>query len=177
MPKITEIYPTPNPNAMRFELNDYLTNGEPYSFENISEAENDVLAKNLFSVNGVTNVYYLSNFITVTQNGSRDWSELLREVAPFIREAKKREPKLEEYNSSKNDDPRLQEITHILSTEVLPYLMMDGGGLDIIGLDDNILFIHYQGACNSCSISGGATLMSIESVIRSHFPEIRVKTI
>jgi Fe-S cluster biogenesis protein NfuA len=177
MPKILDIQPTPNENAMRFILYDNLTSGESYSYETKESSQEDELAKNLFELKGVVNVYYLQNYLTITQDGSREWGELLREAAPFIRETKKREPRLEEYKPSNINDPRIQEITHILSTTILPYLMMDGGGLDIVDLKDDILFIHYQGACSSCSISGDATLMSIQSIIRQHFPKITVKNI
>lgn len=62
MPKIINISPTPNENAMRFELSENLTSGVPYSYENIEESKTDSLAFNLFSVNGVVNAYYLMNF-------------------------------------------------------------------------------------------------------------------
>jgi len=86
--KIAEIERTPNENAMRFVLKEPLTNGTAFSFENIHEAEEDELASKLFQYKGVMNVYYFSNYITVTQDGTRDWSDLLREVAVPIREAK-----------------------------------------------------------------------------------------
>ncbi|MDX1638942.1 MAG: NifU N-terminal domain-containing protein, partial [Balneolaceae bacterium] len=88
MPKIKEIERTPNPDAMRFVLDEPLTNGVTKSFENALEAEEDELASALFSIEHVLNVYYVDKYVTVTQDGNAVWSELLRKLAPPIREAK-----------------------------------------------------------------------------------------
>jgi NFU1 iron-sulfur cluster scaffold homolog, mitochondrial len=180
MPKIKEIERTPNPDAMRFVLGEPLTNGVTRSFENSAEAESDELAKALFSIDHVINVYYVDKYITITQDGKAVWSELLRKLAPPIREAK---PQLdieedEEVHATKEvletDDPRLQQINQMLDEQVRPYLLADGGGLKIIGLDGNRLKVHYQGACGTCPTATTGTLYAIESMVKRIDPEIQV---
>jgi Fe-S cluster biogenesis protein NfuA len=180
MPKIKEIERTPNPDAMRFVLGEPLTNGVTRSFENSGEAEHDELAKALFSIDHVINVYYVDKFITVTQDGKAVWSELLRKLAPPIREAT---PQLEltedeEVHASRevqeSDDPRLIQINQLLDEQVRPYLLADGGGLKIVGLDGNRLKVHYQGACGTCPTATSGTLYAIESMVRRIDPEIQV---
>lgn len=173
MAKIAEIERTPNENAMRFVLKEPLTNGTAFSFENIHEAEEDELASKLFQYSGVMNVYYFSNYITVTQDGTRDWSDLLREVAVPIREATQVE-KIEQKEELDIDDERYKHIKEILDDTVMPYLMSDGGGLEIVDLQGDILKIHYQGACTSCSVSTTGTLMSIEGLLKQYYPELTV---
>lgn len=180
MPKIKEIERTPNPDAMRFVLGEPLTNGVTRSFENSGEAEHDELAKSLFDIEHVINVYYVDKYITVTQDGNAVWSELLRKLAPPIREAK---PQLdltedEEVHATKEvrdtDDPRLQQINQMLDEQVRPYLLADGGGLKILGLDGNRLKVHYQGACGTCPTATSGTLYAIESMVKRIDPEIQV---
>ena len=180
MPKIKEIERTPNPDAMRFVLGEPLTNGVTRSFENAGEAEHDELAQALFSIDHVINVYYVDKYITVTQDGNAVWSELLRKLAPPIREAK---PQLDleeddEVHASKEvqdtDDPRLIQINQLLDEQVRPYLLADGGGLKIIGLDGNRLKVHYQGACGTCPTATSGTLYAIESMVKRIDPEIQV---
>ncbi|PKD44781.1 NifU family protein [Rhodohalobacter barkolensis] len=180
MPKIKEIERTPNPDAMRFVLGEPLTNGVTRSFENSEEAEHDELAKSLFDIEHVINVYYVDKYITVTQDGNAVWSELLRKLAPPIREAK---PQLdltedEEVHATKEvrdtDDPRLQQINQMLDEQVRPYLLADGGGLKILGLDGNRLKVHYQGACGTCPTATSGTLYAIESMVKRIDPEIQV---
>ena len=180
MPKIKEIERTPNPDAMRFVLAEPLTNGATRSFENSGDAEHDELAKALFAIEDVINVYYVDRYVTVTQNGNAVWSELLRKLAPPIREAK---PNLNmeedaEIHASREvletDDPRLIQINQLLDEQVRPYLLADGGGLKIIALDGNRLKVHYQGACGTCPSATSGTLYAIESMVKRIDPEIQV---
>lgn len=180
MPKIKEIERTPNPDAMRFVLGEPLTNGVTRSFENGAEAEHDELAKALFDIDHVINVYYVDKYITVTQDGKAVWSELLRKLAPPIREAQPQTDitEDEEVHATKevkeSDDPRLIQINQMLDEQVRPYLLADGGGLKILGLTDNRLKVHYQGACGTCPTATSGTLYAIESMVKRIDPEIQV---
>ncbi|MCG8372565.1 MAG: NifU family protein [Balneolales bacterium] len=180
MAKIKEIERTPNPDAMRFVLDEPLTQGVTRSFENAFEAEGDELASALFAIENVINVYYVDKYVTVTQDGQAVWSELLRKLAPPIREA---EPQLDLEDDSEvqvsaeaanSDDPRLKEINQMLDDQVRPYLLADGGGLKVLGLDDNRLKVHYQGACGTCPTATTGTLYAIESMVKRIDPEIQV---
>lgn len=183
MPKIKEIERTPNPDAMRFVLGEPLTNGVTKSFENSSQAEDDELASALFAINHVINVYYVDRYVTVTQDGDAVWSELLRKLAPPIREARAQADAVEddEVHATKevqeSDDPRLVEINKMLDEQVRPYLLADGGGLKILGLDGNRLKVHYQGACGTCPTATSGTLYAIESMVKRVDPEIQVVSV
>lgn len=183
MAKIKEIERTPNPDAMRFVLDEPLTNGTTRSFENATDAEGDNLASALFAIESVINVYYVDKYITVTQDGQAVWSELLRKLAPPIREA---EPQIFDEDDSEvhvskeameSDDPRLQEINRMLDEQVRPYLLADGGGLKVLGLESNRLKVHYQGACGTCPTASTGTLYAIESMVKRIDPEIQVVSV
>lgn len=183
MPKIKEIERTPNPDAMRFVLDEPLTNGVTKSYENSSEAEGDDLAKSLFSIDHVINVYYVDKYVTVTQDGNAVWSELLRQLAPPIREAKPQTDVVEDEEvhvskeAQESDDPRLVEINRMLDEQVRPYLLADGGGLKVLGLEGNRLKVHYQGACGTCPTATSGTLYAIESMVKRIDPEIQVVSV
>ena len=73
------------------------------------------------------------------------------------------------------DDPRLLRINEILDEKVRPYLMGDGGYLEILSLKDHTLNIRYQGACGSCPSSLTGTLMAIEGMLKQEVdPELEV---
>lgn len=183
MPKIKEIERTPNPDAMRFVLDEPLTNGVTRSFENSSDAKGDDLAEALFSIDHVLNIYYVDRYVTVTQDGKAVWSELLRKLAPPIREATPQQGVAEddEVHATKEvqdtDDPRLMQINRMLDEQVRPYLLADGGGLKILGLDGNRLKVHYQGACGTCPTATSGTLYAIESMVKRIDPEIEIVSV
>jgi len=183
MPKIKEIERTPNPDAMRFVLGEPLTNGVTKSYENAEEATGDEFAEALFAIDHVINLYYVDKYVTVTQDGEAVWSELLRQLAPPIREAKVQTGAVEDFDVhasqevQETDDERLIEINRMLDEQVRPYLLADGGGLKILGLNGNRLKIHYQGSCGTCPTATSGTLYAIESMVKRIDPEIQVVSI
>lgn len=184
MPKIAEIERTPNPNAMRFVLKEPISQGITRSYESPELAEKDPFATQLFQIQNVISVYYVDKYVTVTQDGNADWNELLRKLAPPIREAEPigmLESDSDEVHATKeameSDDPRLQQINALLDEQVRPYLLADGGGLKVLSLEENVLKVHYQGACGTCPTATTGTLYAIESMVRRIDPEIVVESV
>ena len=185
MPKIAEIEPTPNPNAMKFVLREPLTWGVTRSYDNAEQAQDDPLAAALFAIDHVKNVFYVDHWVTVTQDGGGDWKELLRKLAVPIREAPAADEQSAQLAADANDyfDPgkmspeerdRFEKINELLDEQVRPYLQNDGGDLYVLGLEGNRLTVHYQGACGSCPSSLAGTLAGIEGLVRQIEPDIEV---
>jgi len=63
---------------------------------------------------------------------------------------------------------RVKRIEQVLDTHVRPALASDGGGLDLIDLKGDDLFVQYHGACGSCSSSVGGTLQFIQDSLNNH---------
>jgi len=185
MPKIAEIEPTPNPNAMKFILREPLTWGITRSYDHPDQAQDDPLASRLFQIEHVVNVFYVDHWITVTQDGKADWQELMRRLAVPIRDAPGADAAsahLAEQAAaigtagsvSEADRERIARINALLDEQVRPYLQGDGGDLYVVGLDGNTLSVHYQGACGSCPSSISGTLVGIENLLRQIEPDIEV---
>jgi NFU1 iron-sulfur cluster scaffold homolog, mitochondrial len=178
MPRIADIEDTPNPNAVKFVLKDRLTWGTACSFDSAESAAADPLAAKLFSIPHVVNVYYMDKWITVTQDGEADWPTLVREIAMPIREAEAaQKPASEAVASFDDDEPRLAAIRKLLDEQVRPALVSDGGDLQIVGLDGNVLSIRYFGACGSCPSSLAGTLSAIGNLARTIEPDIEVEVV
>ena len=175
MPKIAEIEDTPNPNAVKFVLKERLAWGGAKSYGSPIEARGDELAEKLFGIAHVANVFYMDNWITVTQDGEAEWPDLVRKIAQPIREAKAAEmPEKKESVRIEDEDPRLPAIRQIIDERIRPTLIMDGGDLEIMTLCGNLLCIRYYGTCGSCPSSQSGTLMAIENLVRTIEPAIEV---
>ena len=183
MPKIAEIEDTPNPNAVKFILWEPLTWGITHSYESAEQAQGDPLARALFDIEHVSNVFYVDKWLTVTQDGGADWPALVRLLAVPIRAA----PAAEEQTAaavavanhayadlSPPDRQRFDAINTLLDEQIRPYLKSDGGDLHVISLDGDLLSVHYQGACGTCPSSISGTLRSIENLVKSIEPDIEV---
>src|SRR5437762_3750733 len=184
MPKISDIQETPNPNAVKFILREPVSNGVARQFASSEQGQSDSLAKSLFEVGSVVSVFYMDNMITTEKEDTADWDELLPALAVPIRAAESVTATSANGDVASvggaiaavtSDDPRLLKINEILDEKVRPYLMGDGGYLEIIDLKDHTLSIRYQGACGSCPSSLSGTLMAIESMLKTEVdPELEV---
>jgi Fe-S cluster biogenesis protein NfuA len=190
MPRIAEIEFTPNPNARKFVLREPLTYGVSKSYENAEQALGDPLGEALFAIPHISNVFYVDHWITITQDGKAHWPDLLRQLAVPIRDAPSAQersaamigpgagevdgmPTLEREMTAAERE-KLAAIQELLDEQVRPYLQGDGGDLHVVGLEGNLLKVHYQGACGSCPSSISGTLAGIEGMVKRIDPEIEV---
>ncbi len=56
--------------------------------------------------------------------------------------------------------------------ELRPYLMADGGNVEVVELDGPIVKVRLQGACGACPSSTMTLKMGIERKLREMIPEI-----
>lgn len=56
--------------------------------------------------------------------------------------------------------------------ELRPYLMADGGNVELVEIDGPIVNLRLQGACGSCPSSSMTLKMGIERKLREEIPEI-----
>ncbi len=56
--------------------------------------------------------------------------------------------------------------------ELRPYLMSDGGNVELVDVEGPIVKLRLQGACGSCPSSAMTLRMGIERRLRETIPEI-----
>ncbi|MBX7054599.1 MAG: NifU family protein [Pyrinomonadaceae bacterium] len=184
MPKIADIQETPNPNAVKFILKEPVSHGTSHSFKSAEAAADDNFARSIFDVGSVVSVFYMDKMVTVEKTDDAEWDEILPELAVPIRAA---DPVTTSAGkgaaamvggaiaAAASDDPKLGEINALLDERIRPYLAGDGGWLEVLELENNILKIRYEGACGSCPSSLTGTLMAIENMIKEEIdPAITV---
>lgn len=195
MVAVVNIEYTPNPNALKFVLSEPAVMSGSRSFGSQGDADQHPLAKALFSNEHVRNVFFLENFVTVTKGDEGDWAKLRDEFrqtieANFVPAADAPAAPTSSGNggtatatataqpAASSADPnttfdllddagRLERINELLDITVRPALAGDGGGIEVVGLEDGYTVrIRYQGACGSCPSSMAGTLMAIENLLK-----------
>lgn len=76
--------PTPNPNAFKFTLDRPSTDRRSETFRAGSDPADSPLGARVFALDGVTNVFMTSNFVSVTKEDGLDWDELGPQVIEAI---------------------------------------------------------------------------------------------
>jgi Fe-S cluster biogenesis protein NfuA len=64
-----------------------------------------------------------------------------------------------------------QNVEEVLD-EMRPYLMADGGNVELVEIEGPIVKLRLQGACGSCPSSTMTLKMGIERRLREKIPEI-----
>jgi Fe-S cluster biogenesis protein NfuA len=177
MPKVINIEPTPNPDALKFLVHPALLKAGSRSFKDFGAAVGDPLGSCLFGLGRITSVFYMDRFVTVNKDPSADWSDLIDPICEAIEDL--RLPENESGDAAKGlsgeADATLEQINQLLDSRIRPGLAGDGGGLEVISFDGQTLQISYHGACGSCPSSTSGTLNYIEGLLQAEVsPSIRV---
>lgn len=177
---LIRVQATPNPCAWKFVLDrPVLTEGKA-SYSNIQEAAMNNLASSLFQVDGVRQVHFFQNVITVTHSFDVESEDLQKKVCAVVQTRMATHNPNQTINDEKkmarqNLPPEIQKIEEILDKTVRPGLQGDGGDIEILKYDDNKLYVSYQGACGTCPSATSGTLMAIEGILKDEFnPGIEV---
>jgi len=64
-----------------------------------------------------------------------------------------------------------QNVETVLD-ELRPYLMADGGNVELVEVEGPVVKLRLQGACGSCPSSSMTLKMGIERKLRDTIPEI-----
>lgn len=166
-----QIEPTPNPNALKFILNQQVKSEGNSYYRSPLECKENPLACALFTIRGVDQLHFFDNIITVTKFSYEDWEEVEPKVSDCIEE------KIKGHNPSYYDpDPEAERrsklskellgVEEILDRTIRPGLQGDGGDIQCLSFEDEVLVVKYMGACGTCPSSTTGTLEAIKAILR-----------
>ncbi len=170
---------TPNPATLKFLPGRTVLGDATAYFPDPGSAGSSPLAQRLFAVEGVTGLFFGSDFITVTKADDREWYLLKPAILGVIMEhfVAGRPVLLEEtvdeaHEPSEDDSEVVSMIKELLDTRVRPAVAMDGGDIVFRGFDKGVVYLHMQGACAGCPSSTATLKMGIENMLRHYIPEV-----
>ena len=178
--EVVETLETPNPLAYKYILNQEVINQGTKSFGSEKEAESFPFAKAIFGLGEIENLFLKENFVSVTFLPSNNFEILVEAVEQVVEDhltyyeksveeeeagnAILKEMEGVDFNTLSNEE-KAEVIDAVLEESVRPALARDGGGLDIVEVDGNIVRIRYQGACGGCPSSQTGTLRAIQNIL------------
>ncbi len=172
---------TPNPATLKFIPGKPVLPNDTRDYRDPDQAAESPLASRLFQVNGVTGVFFGSDFVTITKDDT-DWQHLKPAVlgvimehylsgAPVVGEgASTAADAAEDFDES--DGEIVDTIKDLLDTRVRPAVAQDGGDITFHGYRDGIVHLRMQGACAGCPSSTATLKHGIENLLRHFIPEV-----
>ena len=64
---------------------------------------------------------------------------------------------------------RVEEVLNL----VRPSLMRDGGNVELVDVDDDVVKVKLTGACAGCPMSTMTLKMGIERILKQEIPEVK----
>src|SRR6201992_756039 len=175
---------TPNPATLKFIPGRVVLDSGTMEFANREAAARSPLAEKLFGVQGVTSVFYGSDFVTVTKDDS-DWQHLKPAILGAI---------MEHYMSgaalladgSASDEPldyadeffdeadaeTVDQSKDLIETRVRPAVANDGGDITFRGFKDGIVYLNMKGSCAGCPSSTATLQHGIQNLLKHFVPDV-----
>ena len=65
-----------------------------------------------------------------------------------------------------------ERVEHVLADEIGPALDLDGGAIEVIGVDAGVVQVRLGGVCAGCPSTIMTLIMGLEQDLRQRIPEI-----
>ncbi|CAL9117147.1 unnamed protein product, partial [Musa acuminata var. zebrina] len=173
---------TPNPLSLMFYPGQPVMEAGSADFPNARTAMTSPLAKSMFEIDGISRVFFGSDFVTVTKSEEASWdflkSEIFAAIMDFYSSGK---PLFLDSNVAaymdtaihKDDSEIVAMIKELLETRIRPAVQDDGGDIEYHGFDPDsgIVTLRMQGACSGCPSSSVTLKSGIENMLMHYVPE------
>jgi Fe-S cluster biogenesis protein NfuA len=71
-----------------------------------------------------------------------------------------------------NDDALTDQVRQVMADEVAPLLGMDGGRVEIVGVEQGVVRVRFEGSCAGCPTTVHALIMALEEELRRRVPGV-----
>jgi Fe-S cluster biogenesis protein NfuA len=175
--------PTPNPATLKFLPGRPVMESGVADFTTIKDAQQSPLANSLFNVEGITGVFFGTDFITVTKTDDMEWQVIKPLVLgaimdhytsghPLLLDGASSAAEEEIFDDADADPDVIEQIKELIETRVRPAVAQDGGDIIYKGFKGGTVFLHMRGACAGCPSPTMTLKSGIENMLRHYVPEV-----
>ena len=169
---------TPNPNTLKFLPGVQVMSEGTIEFSDKDNALKSNLANLIFSIDGISRVFFSSDFISVTKTENLDWEVLKPMILTSIMDHYASGKEIIEKNEVSDNLPKeedtevVKQIKELIDQRVRPAVAMDGGDISFCSFEDGVVTLQMKGACAGCPSSTATLKMGIENMLRHYIPEV-----
>jgi Fe-S cluster biogenesis protein NfuA len=173
---------TPNPATLKFLPGRIVLETGTVDLRNREEAAQSPLAERLFAVDGVSGVFFGSDFIAVTKQDKAEWQHLKPMIlggimehfmsgAPLLNDTSAESDQADEFFDAA-DAETVATIKELIETRVRPAVANDGGDITFKGFKDGVVYLNMKGACSGCPSSTATLRHGIQNLLRHFLPDV-----
>jgi Fe-S cluster biogenesis protein NfuA len=173
---------TPNPATLKFLPGRIVLETGTLDLRNREEAAQSPLAERLFAVDGVSGVFFGSDFIAITKADVAEWQHLKPMIlggimehfmsgAPLLNGTGAEADEADEFFDAA-DAETVATIKELIETRVRPAVANDGGDITFKGFKDGVVYLNMKGACSGCPSSTATLRHGIQNLLRHFLPDV-----
>jgi Fe-S cluster biogenesis protein NfuA len=174
---------TPNPATLKFIPGRPVLSHGTLDLRDPQMAEQSPLARALFSIEGVSGVFFGADFISVTKREG-EWQHLKPAILGAIMEhflsgaalttdgAASDASDADEFYAT-SDAETVATIKELLDTRVRPAVAGDGGDISFRGFRDGVVYLAMKGSCSGCPSSTATLKHGIQNLLRHFVPAVQ----
>ena len=177
--------PTPNPATLKFLPGRAVLAEGTLDIRDPAAAERSPLAHALFSIDGVSGVFFGSDFVSVTKDAG-EWPQMKPAIlgaimehftsgAPLVEDGHAPSAAATGEGDEFFDDDDLdtvETIKDLIDTRVRPAVAGDGGDITFKGFKNGIVYLSMRGACAGCPSSTATLKSGIQNLLKHFVPEV-----
>jgi Fe-S cluster biogenesis protein NfuA len=168
---------TPNPATLKFLPGQAVMEQGTANFADADAATRSPLALRLFALDGVTQVFYGADFVSVSKADEASWAELKPAVlGALVEHFSSGEALLTRAEAGDSeddeDDEIVAQIKDLIETRVRPAVAQDGGDIVFEAFTDGVVYLQMHGSCSGCPSSTATLKAGIENMLRHYIPEV-----
>ena len=167
---------TPNPNTLKFFMGQNITD-ESLMVDSVESSGRSPLAQKLFGFPWMSGVYISQNFVSITKQDWVAWEVLADPLCDLISEHIATGEAVvlpaDSCEETSEDTDVVKKIKSILNEDIRPVVAMDGGDIVFDKYENNILYLHMQGACSGCPSSEITLKEGVQKRLQELIPEIK----
>jgi Fe-S cluster biogenesis protein NfuA len=172
---------TPNPATLKFLPGRTVLETGTLDLRDRNDAAQSPLAERLFAVNGVSGVFFGSDFVAVTKDAG-EWQQLKPMIlgaimehfmsgAPLLNDASAGQSEADEFFDAADADT-VATIKELIETRVRPAVANDGGDITFRGFKEGVVYLNMKGACAGCPSSTATLRHGIQNLLRHFVPDV-----
>jgi Fe-S cluster biogenesis protein NfuA len=173
---------TPNPATLKFLPGRAVLETGTLDLRSRDDAAQSPLAERLFAVDGVSGVFFGSDFIAVTKQDTAEWQHLKPMIlggimehfmsgAPLLNSVSAEVDEADEFFDA-TDAETVATIKELIETRVRPAVANDGGDITFKGFKDGVVYLNMKGACSGCPSSTATLRHGIQNLLRHFLPDV-----
>ncbi len=172
---VINVNATPNPLSYQFTSEKPFVEFGHHAFYEADQSTHCPIAQELLSVVGIDHILITPMFLTVTLKDPDSWTHLESAVSQIVKKHCESLPLVvkSDVESSEPQDELWHKVSELIETHVTPAIASHGGFIKLQRIENSIVFVELQGACDSCPSALVTLKDGIENLLKFYIPTIQ----